>query len=41
MAELIAVIVIVGILSVFAMARLNDGFANTRGVYDELLSQVQ
>lgn len=41
MAELIAVIVIVGILSVFAMARLNDGFATTRGFYDKLLSQVQ
>jgi MSHA pilin protein MshC len=41
MAELIAVIVIVGILSVFAMARLNDGFATTRGFYDSLLSQVQ
>lgn len=41
MAELIAVIVIVGILSVFAMARLNDGFATTRGFYDQLLSQVQ
>lgn len=41
MAELIVVIVVVGILSVFAMARLNDGFATTRGFYDRLLSQVQ
>jgi len=41
MTELIAVIVVVGILSVFAMARLNEGFATTRGFYDRLLSQVQ
>lgn len=41
MTELVAVIVVVGILSVFAMARLNDGFATTRGFYDKLLSQVQ
>ena len=41
MAELIAVIVVVGILSVFAMSRLSGSFATTRGFYDQLLSQVQ
>jgi MSHA pilin protein MshC len=41
MPELVAVIVIVGIISTIAMARIQGGFATTRGFYDELLSQVQ
>lgn len=41
MAELIAVIVVIGIISAFAIARMSDGFAATRGAYDRLLSQVQ
>jgi MSHA pilin protein MshC len=41
MPELVAVIVIVGILSTIAMARISGGFATTRGFYDQLLSQVQ
>jgi MSHA pilin protein MshC len=40
-AELIAVIVIVSIISVIAMANFSGGLARTRGFYDELLSQVQ
>jgi MSHA pilin protein MshC len=35
------VIVIVGILSTIAMARISGGFATTRGFYDQLLSEVQ
>jgi MSHA pilin protein MshC len=35
------VIVVVGIISVFAMGRVTGGFATTRSVYDQLLSQVQ
>ncbi|OGA64143.1 MAG: hypothetical protein A3G81_01755 [Betaproteobacteria bacterium RIFCSPLOWO2_12_FULL_65_14] len=34
-------LLIVGILSVFAVARMSGGFASTRGVYDQLLAQVQ
>ncbi len=34
-------LLIVGILSVVAVARMSGGFATTRGVYDQLLSQVQ
>ena len=34
-------IVIVGIISVVATARISTGFAETRGLYDKLLSQVQ
>lgn len=34
-------LLIVGILSVFAVARLSGSFATTRGVYDQLLAQVQ
>src|SRR5947207_6863004 len=41
LAELVAVIVIVGIISVVATARISSGFAETRGLYDKLLSQVQ
>jgi MSHA pilin protein MshC len=41
MPELVAVIVIVGIISTIAIARLSGGFATTRGFYDQLLSQVQ
>ena len=41
MPELVAVIVIVGIISTIAMARIQGGFATTRGFYDQLLSQVQ
>lgn len=41
MPELVAVIVVVGILSVVAFSRISDGFATTRGFYDKLLSQVQ
>jgi len=39
--ELVAVLVIVGILSVVAVARMSGGFATTRGIYDQLLAQVQ
>jgi len=35
------VIGIVGIISVVATARISSGFAETRGLYDKLLSQVQ
>jgi MSHA pilin protein MshC len=41
MPELVAVIVVVGIISVVAFSRISDGFATTRGFYDKLLSQVQ
>lgn len=41
LAELVTVIVIVGIVSVYAASRLSGGFAKTRGVYDQLLAQVQ
>lgn len=34
-------ILVVSVLSVFAVARFSGGFATTRGFYDELLSQVQ
>jgi MSHA pilin protein MshC len=39
--ELVAVLVIVGILSAVAIARMSSGFATTRGVFDQLLAQVQ
>ena len=41
LAELIAVILVVSVLSVFAVTRFSGSFAATRGFYDELLSQVQ
>ncbi len=41
LAELIAVILVVSVLSVVAVTRFSGGFATTRGFYDELLSQVQ
>jgi len=41
LAELVAVILIVSILSAVAVARFRDGFAQTRGFHDQLLSQVQ
>lgn len=41
LAELIAVILVVSVLSVFAVTRFSGSFATTRGFYDELLSQVQ
>ena len=41
MAELIAVIVVIGVLSAVATARISDGLWTTRGFYDQVLSQVQ
>ena len=41
LAELIAVILIVAVISLIALSRLPGGFATTRGFHDELLSQVQ
>jgi MSHA pilin protein MshC len=41
MAELIAIIVVVGVISAVAMSRISSGFADTRAFYDKLLSQVQ
>ena len=38
--ELVAVIVIVSILAVFATSRLSGTFAGTRAAYDQLFSQV-
>jgi len=40
LAELVAVIAVVGILSVVAVSRLSGGFADTRATYDQLFSQV-
>ena len=34
-------LLIVAVLSAVAVARMSGGFATTRGVYDQLLSQVQ
>lgn len=39
--ELIAILVVVGIISVFATSRIGTGSANVRSCYDQLLSQVQ
>jgi MSHA pilin protein MshC len=39
--ELVAVLLIVGILSIVAIARMSGGFATTRGVFDQLLAQAQ
>jgi MSHA pilin protein MshC len=39
--ELVVVIVIIGVISIFASARISGSVAQTRGFYDELLSQVQ
>jgi MSHA pilin protein MshC len=39
--ELVVIIVIIGVISIFASARILDNVAQTRGFYDELLSQVQ
>lgn len=39
--ELVVVIVIIGVISIFASARISGSLAQTRGFYDELLSQVQ
>jgi MSHA pilin protein MshC len=41
LAELIAVILVVSVLSVFAVTRFSGNIAVTRGFYDELLAQVQ
>ncbi len=41
LAEMVAVIVLVGVLSVYAASRLTGSFANTRGFYDRLLAQTQ
>ena len=41
LAELIAVIAIVGVLSVVAASRLSGTFANTRGFYDQVFAEVQ
>lgn len=41
MIELIAVILVVGIISVVATARISGGFADMRAIHDRLLSQVQ
>jgi len=35
------IIAIIGVISVFVAARISGGEAQTRGFYDELLSQVQ
>lgn len=35
------IITIIGVISVFVAARISGGEAQTRGFYDELLSQVQ
>ena len=39
--ELVAIILVVGIISVVATTRISSGFADTRSCYDQLLSQVQ
>jgi MSHA pilin protein MshC len=39
--ELVLIIVIIGVLSIFVGARISDTTARTRGFYDELASQVQ
>jgi len=39
--ELVIVIVLVGILSVYAASRLAGSFASTRAFYDQLLAQTQ
>lgn len=41
LAELVAVILIVSILSAVAVARFRDGEAQMRSFYDQVLSQVQ
>jgi MSHA pilin protein MshC len=41
MIELIAIILVVGIISVVAVARISGGFADMRAIHDRLLSQVQ
>lgn len=40
MAELVAVIAVLAIVSVIAVSRLSGDFAETRGTYDKLFSQV-
>jgi MSHA pilin protein MshC len=39
--ELVVIIIIIGIITVVASARISGSVAQTRGFYDELLSQVQ
>jgi len=39
--ELVVIIVIIGVISVFVAARISDNTARTRAFHDELLSQVQ
>lgn len=41
MAELIAIIVVIGVISAVATARISSGLFETRATYDKLLSQVQ
>ena len=41
LAELVTVIVIVSVVSIYAASRLSGEFARTRASYDELLVQVQ
>lgn len=41
MVELIAVILVIGIISIVATAGISSGFADMRATYDSLLSQVQ
>jgi MSHA pilin protein MshC len=39
--ELVVIIVIIGVLSIFVTARMSDHGARTRAAYDELRTQVQ
>jgi MSHA pilin protein MshC len=41
MIELIAVILVIGIISIVATARISSGVADARATYDRLLSQMQ
>jgi MSHA pilin protein MshC len=41
MIELIVIIVVIGVLSIFVSARISGGVAQTRALYDELRAQVQ
>jgi MSHA pilin protein MshC len=39
--ELVVIILIIGVISIFVAPRILDSVAQTRGFYDQLLSQVQ
>ena len=41
LAELVTVLIIVGIVSVYAASRFSGSFAKTRAVYDQLFAQLQ